>query len=184
MKGIVFTEFMEMIEEGYGMVLADKLLQEAVHLPSKGIYTAVGTYDFSEMKHLLTALSTHTQEPPEKLLTHFGNHLFSSFAVRYADMFIKYDIQSTFDLMTNLDDCIHVEVHKLYPDATLPKFDAQEDENRLVMTYKSPRRLASLAEGLIESCIQYFKENIVLHYELMPDSEGQQVVVFTLTKHD
>jgi len=39
----------------------------------------------------------------------------------------------------------------LYPDATLPKFESEETEDGIMfMTYKSKRKMAALAEGLIE----------------------------------
>ena len=48
MKGIVFTEFLEMVEASYGLQTVDTIIENA-SLPSEGAYTAVGTYDFNEM---------------------------------------------------------------------------------------------------------------------------------------
>ena len=55
MKGIVFTEFLEMVEETFGLETVDTIIENS-NLPSEGIYTSVGTYDFNEMVSLITAL--------------------------------------------------------------------------------------------------------------------------------
>lgn len=44
MKGVVFTEFIEMVEGRFGLAMVDRII-EAAQLPSSGVYTAVGTYD-------------------------------------------------------------------------------------------------------------------------------------------
>ena len=59
MKGIVFTEFLELVEEKFGIEMVDEIIT-ASNLESGGAYTAVGTYKFVEMINLLTALSART----------------------------------------------------------------------------------------------------------------------------
>ena len=59
MKGIVFTEFLEMVESKYSADVVDEILDDGT-LPSGGIYTSVGTYDHGEMISLLSALGRHT----------------------------------------------------------------------------------------------------------------------------
>jgi len=41
MKGIVFTEFLEMVENKFSPELADRII-EGAEVPSGGVYTAVG----------------------------------------------------------------------------------------------------------------------------------------------
>lgn len=59
MKGIVFTEFIEMVEEVYSPEMVDILL-DSVTLSSKGAYTSVGTYDHHELVVLVAELSKRT----------------------------------------------------------------------------------------------------------------------------
>lgn len=47
MKGIIFTEFLEMVEDRFSPEIADRII-EASDLPSRGVYTAVGTYDHTD----------------------------------------------------------------------------------------------------------------------------------------
>jgi len=42
MKGIVFTEFLDLVEEKFGMEMVDKIITQS-ELESEGAYTAVGT---------------------------------------------------------------------------------------------------------------------------------------------
>lgn len=59
MKGIVFTEFIEMVENRFSADMMDDIL-DAANTASGGAYTAVGTYDHGEMVALVSALSAHT----------------------------------------------------------------------------------------------------------------------------
>ena len=59
MKGIVFTEFLELVEDKFGLEMVDSIIANS-NLESNGVYTAVGTYSFSEMLQLLQNLSDNT----------------------------------------------------------------------------------------------------------------------------
>ncbi len=155
MKGIVFTEFLDMVEKEFGYDMVDHIL-ESSDLESGGIYTAVGTYNHAEIVQLLTHLSIKAEMDPGVLLNAFGKYLFDTFLKVYPHFFQAVD--NTFDFLKSIDNHIHVEVKKLYPDAILPKFETHENENgALVMTYTSERRMGALAEGLIEKSIVHYK---------------------------
>lgn len=178
MKGFVFTEFLEMVEEAHGYELVDKLLLES-HLPSGGNYTSVGTYDHAEMIALVTKLSEHLNVPTGQLLRTYGQYMFSSFKRDYG-MFINRS-DSAFDLLSSIQQYIHVEVRKLYPDAELPHFTiTQPAPNRLVMHYESERKLADFAHGLIEGCLAHFGEEAVVT-ESRRTADGSDVI-FEITK--
>ncbi len=131
MKGIVFTEFIDMVESKFGFEMMDDII-ESSNLPSGGIYTAVGTYDYSEMVQLVAALSQRTQIPVKTLLKTYGKHLFVVLMKDYSHFFPR--IKSAFELFEQIDTHIHVEVLKLYPDAELPKFETKRiDNNTLEM---------------------------------------------------
>ena len=52
MKGIVFTEFLDLVESKFGLAMVDKIILQS-QLESNGSYTSIGTYKFSEMLQLL-----------------------------------------------------------------------------------------------------------------------------------
>ena len=66
-KGIVFTEFLEMVESRFGLEVADRMIESAA-LKSRGAYTAVGTYDHEELIWLTSELSWLTGTAPAKLI--------------------------------------------------------------------------------------------------------------------
>ena len=170
MKGIVFTELIEMVEAKWGLAVADKLLQSE-GLSSGGIYTAVGTYDDRDMGILLRTLGMESGMSGDELQRHFGEYIFGSFASGYTEMLKGFS--SAFSLLSRLDDFIHPEVQKLYPDATLPGFEViHQDENRMGMWYRSQRRMPHFAEGLMHAAAKHFGETISVEWELVDETEG------------
>ena len=160
MKGVVFTEFLEMVEAKMGMDMVDRILDEC-QLPSGGIYTSLGTYDHREIVQMVMRLSEHTRMPVPALVQGFGQHLLGRFAIGYPDFF--QSAGGAFGVLSRIEDHIHVEVRKLYPEAELPTFQIdQTDERTLHMTYRSSRPFADLAEGLIRGCIEHFREDIAV----------------------
>lgn len=178
MKGIVFTEFIEMVEHDFSLDMADRMMDES-DLPSGGAYTSVGTYDHGEIVTMVTKLSELTGTPVPALIKSFGNHLFGRFHALYPAFFA--DVGSAVDFLAGIEDIIHAEVRKLYPDAQLPRFDvSRPDDDTLVLTYRSDRHLGDLAEGLIEACIRHFDAPLSLNRENLPDPG--QPIRFTLRR--
>lgn len=177
MKGVVFTEFMDMVEAGFSIETCEHLI-EGSELPSKGIYTSVGTYDHKEMAILVTNLSALVGIPAPELLKKFGQHLFKRFVTTFPAFF--KGIASTFEFLPRVDSYVHLEVKKLYPDAELPTFScAFPHTGQLNMTYRSIRNLSDLAEGLILGCIDHFGEQLVVARESL--QENPPAVLFTIS---
>jgi hypothetical protein len=179
MKGIVFCEFVEMMEQEFSAEIADEIISDA-HLDSGGVYTAVGTYDHHEMLALVTQLSEKTGAPVPDLVEAFGRYLFGRFVELYPAFFVGVD--GAFSFLDRIEEHVHVEVRKLYPDAELPTFaTSRTDDNTMVMVYQSTRPFADLARGLIEGCIAHYGEPVDVHMEDLSD-EGRTHVRFTLTR--
>ena len=159
MKGLIFTEFIEMVEAKFGLDTVDNII-ESCDLPSGGSYTAVGTYDHQEISDLVTALSKLKEIPVPDLLKVYGEHLFSRFAVLYPQFFTSQK-DNAFDFLADVQDYIHVEVKKLYPNAELPHFEiSRRGAGTFTMIYRSTRHLEDLAEGLIQREIDVLKSKI------------------------
>lgn len=169
MKGIVFTEFIELVENAFGLEVADQII-ESSQLSTGGAYTKVGTYDHHELLRLVSNLSLQANVPVPELVNTFGQHLFKKFAVDYPVFFER--AKGTFDLLESVQDVIHVEVRKLYPDAELPEFEVDRKTNEMVLTYRSARPFADLAQGLIEACIAFYGEPIELNRTDLDSAEG------------
>jgi len=131
MKGIVFTEFLELVEDKFGLEMVDQLIQES-DLESKGIYTAVGTYEFGEMLSLVSNLSKNTAITVDELLCVYGEHFFDVLKRDYPQFIALYN--DPLEMLSSIENHIHVEVRKIYPDAELPTFEIiEKKENSLIM---------------------------------------------------
>ena len=175
MKGMVFTEFVEMVENRFSFETAERLL-ESTDLPSGGVYTSVGTYDHHEMVALVSNLSTMVGVPVPELLKAFGHHLFR----RFVESFPKFfeGIGSTFEFLPQVHTYVHLEVKKLYPDAETPSFMCTTPEpGRMIMTYRSDRNLPDLAEGLVLACVEHFGESLTVVRETVGSD-----TLFTITR--
>ena len=179
MKGIVFTRLLDMIEEQYGLEVVDELVEET-KLASQGAYTSVGTYDHIEILALINNLSKKVNIPTENLITAYGEYLFPN--LMKIDEETVSQFKNTFALLAALDNIIHPEVLKLYPDAELPRFETKKHDNdELILIYSSCRPFAYLAKGLIKGCMNHFNEciNISLEHQ---DTEGIYSSVITLKR--
>lgn len=168
MKGFIFTHFLEMVEAEHGYDMVDQLLTES-ELPSGGIYSAVGTYHYREMQILVERLSAKVHQPTGELYYQFGRYFFRVFEQHY-DVFLRKQT-NTLDLLAVLDDYIHVEVRKLYPEAELPQFKSRRlAPDQLELIYISERRMSAFAKGLIERCLRYYEEKGDISMEHLDES--------------
>jgi len=165
MKGIVFTEFLEMVEDRFSANMVDDII-DAANLPSGGAYTAVGTYSHEEIVALVVALSQNSGVAVQSLLQAFGQHLFGRFVKGYPAFFSATNDAFTF--LSGIEDIIHAEVKKLYPDAELPRFDIEHhDDRKLILLYDSRRHFEDLAEGLMRGCVAHFGGGIDIQREVV-----------------
>ena len=179
MKGIVFCEFVEMMEQEFSPDMADEIIAGA-ELESGGAYTAVGTYDHHEMLTLVTRLSEKTGVPVPELVKAFGRYLFGRFVELYPAFFEGVD--GAFSFLDRIEEHVHVEVKKLYPDAELPTFETSHpDGDTMIMDYRSRRPFADLALGLIEGCIKHYGESVDVGVQDLSD-EGNIHARFTLKR--
>lgn len=156
MKGIVFTEFLELVENKFGIETVDEII-ELSNLESGGIYTSVGTYNFSEMLQLVSHLSGITKLSVNELLYTYGVHFFSVIEKIHGNILNQYN--DPVELLSSIENHIHVHVRKIYPDAELPYFEiSKEKENKLTMIYYSERAMYTFAKALIEKSFSHYKK--------------------------
>ncbi len=159
MKGIVFTEFLDMVDSVFGEMMTEDIL-DAANLESEGAYTSVATYDYREMVALVTVLSERTNIPIPDLMKTFGIHLFGRFAALYPTFFDQ--VQGSLDFAETIENHIHVEVRKLYSDTQLPTFVSKREDGQISLIYSSDRPFADFAEGLLLGCIEHFNQDATL----------------------
>ncbi|WP_027419025.1 heme NO-binding domain-containing protein [Crocinitomix catalasitica] len=177
MKGIVFTEFLELVEEKFGLKTVQEII-DSCNLATNGVYTAVGTYNHKEMFEMVEKLSELKSIPVPDLLTEYGRFFFKVLSVNYPQFMDKNDL---FTFLNSIDGYIHPEVLKLYPDAELPRFTAAlkgNDEMQLI--YESSRKMAHFAIGLILGASAYYKEE--MEVAIVKEEEGGKKVIISLQR--
>ena len=172
MKGIVFTEFLDLVEDKFGLEMVDKIIYQS-NLVSEGVYTAVGTYSFSEMLQLLSNLSRNTGISPDDLLLVYGEHFFSVIETSYPDLLATYN--DPIEMLASIENHIHVEVLKIYPDAELPTFIVEnKTENSITMVYKSSRAMHHFGLGLMNKTFEYFNSSATISLDKIK-ADGSEV---------
>ncbi|MCF2875161.1 MULTISPECIES: heme NO-binding domain-containing protein [Tenacibaculum] len=163
MKGIVFTEFLDLVESKFGLEMVDKIISQS-ELESGGAYTAIGTYRFSEMLQLLGNLSNNTGISTDNLLLVYGEHFFSVLEESYPGLLNTYT--DPIELLASIENHIHVEVRKIYPKAELPTFIVEEKtKSSLILIYKSSRAMHHFGLGLMNKTFEYFNSTATIVLE-------------------
>lgn len=178
MKGIIFTEFLDMVEDKFGYETVDYIIDQAKD-PEDGAYTSVSTYDHAQLVQLVVALHKKSGIPLRDLQLVYGRYLFGRLALNYPHLL--EGVTDPFDLLLNIELMIHTEVRKLYPEANPPKFTGERiDNNTLKLTYYSHRSMGDVAEGLMHGCADHFGEKFEIEQEAIED--GGQKVQFKIRK--
>lgn len=158
MKGIIFNVVAEVVTDGYGEDAWDSLLDAA---ELDGSYTSLGSYPDEDLFRLVGAATGVLGVPADDVVRTLGEGAIPLLAQRYPQFFDEHG--STLPFLLTLNDIIHPEVRKLYPGADVPDFDfAFDDDNNLLLGYRSERRLCALAEGFILGSARHYGEAVTL----------------------
>lgn len=179
MKGVVFTELIDHLATEHTEAFAQEVI-DAARLPSKGAYTAVGSYPNAEFASIIAVLSEKTGVSTGELHQRFGRRLFLRFSEIYPGLF--EGIEDAFAFLAAVETRIHVEVRKLYPNAELPKFEVIErTDARCRMIYRSTRHMEHFCTGLIEGCLAHFGEPGVVSLKVLT-REPATIAEFTIER--
>jgi hypothetical protein len=180
MKGIIFAEFLELVETSYGLETVDEIIEKS-NLASQGAYTNIGTYEFSEMLALLTNLSEKTNKSIDELLHIYGVHFFSIIQRDYRRILEGYTYP--LDFLSSIESHIHVEVRKIYPDAELPRFEiVDQTDISLTLIYYSSRSMYAFGLGLMEKAFEHYGKKATITYEKLK-ADGSEVK-FIILEHE
>jgi hypothetical protein len=173
MKGIIFTELLTFVALSFNEDMVDDIIDDA-ELPSGGAYTAVGSYDHSEIVSLVIALHKRTNISVSGLIEAFGSYLGKQFSKKFESFFQAS--ASFLDFLESVEVYIHIEVRKLYPDAELPSLiTIDKSDKHITLRYQSPREMEDVAVGLIYGCSDYYQVSPIVTKAPGEDDTGKYV---------
>lgn len=154
MKGIVFNVLKGMVEVNSGIGAWDEALMAT---EVDGAYTTLGSYPDEELVRIVDHLAKTQGISSADFLNKFGRHAFRAMMESCRHITSRYaDSRS---LLRALNEVIHPEVRKLYPDSETPDFRVVgESTVMLELEYMSQRSLCSFAVGMAAGAIDYFQE--------------------------
>jgi len=173
MKGVVFTEFLELVEKEFGLEVVQRIIDEC-DLATGGVYTSVGTYSHKEMFKMVGKLSEIKDIPIPALLNIYGEYFFTTLSRDYPKFMEQPNL---FSFLESIETYIHPEVLKLYPEAELPSFDSDiKSEKEMTLDYSSSRKMSDLAVGLIKGAANYYNEEVDI-VKISEDDDGARVML-------
>ena len=144
-KGLLFDVVREVVAELLGEDAWDRAIETAGF---EGSYTSLGNYPDEEMATLVVLLSESAGLSADDTLRTVGVHGWRHLELRQPELVAGVDDMGT--LLHSLNNVVHTEVRKLYPDSFVPLFGiTDEGPGRWLVTYESERRMCRLAEGLL-----------------------------------
>lgn len=180
MKGEIFNLFEEFIVQNWGTDVFEEIY-ESIHtnLQTKDPFVGPGTYPDSDF-------FTIVSKAVEKLNVSLndGIHLFGKFCLpkliaKMPQYVEKYTHPKAF--LLTIHDVIHVEVKKVYKDATPPDFIYRDPApDKLIMIYKSKRKLYDFVEGLLDGVSEHFKMPITYTRKII-SLDGSEACEFELS---
>lgn len=156
MKGIIFNLLEKVVSTAHGEETWDDLIEDA---GVSGAYTSLGSYPDEEIEALVAAACRRTGLSRAQVLQWFGQQALPLIRDAYPQLFAGHS--SSRDFVLSVNDKIHPEVRKLYPEASCPFFHIKTASNDAVtMEYKSPRDLAELAHGFITGAAHLYDDKV------------------------
>lgn len=181
MKGIFFTEFLEMAEREYGSHTVEKVIS---HLDAgdNGVFNSSTDYSYIQFVDLIHLLSKEVRISASDIAKNFGEYLFSRLVILYRPQFAgNSDI---FEFLEQIDCFIHVKMQEHFPHSGINEFKAEKlNESTFKVSYQSVHELTDLAIGLFMGCQKFFNEELIVKAEIKTDLD-KELVCFTLTKSE
>lgn len=160
MKGIVFNLLESIVTREHGLATWDALLERT---KLDGTWTSLGTYADEELNKLVGAASSALSIPAAEVVRWFGRQALGLFVERYPQFFEPHT--TTRGLLLTLNNIIHPEVRKLYPNADVPEFDFDTSSDEILLVgYRSHRKLCAFAIGLIEGTAAHYGERATVEH--------------------
>lgn len=176
MKGVLFNVVEDVVNEAMSADAWDDIIERSGVV---GAYTTLGNYDEEDLTKLVAATAAAAGLSEGDTLRLTGRLGFKRLVHRAPQLLEGLDDWRM--VLDSLDDIIHPEVRKIYPEADVPMFTTRPDGSDLLVTYSSRRELCALADGLIVGNGDWFGATLsVAHERCVKD--GDDVCVMRVTE--
>lgn len=178
MKGVVFNLLEEYIEENLGEGSYEEILGKCT-LTTKVPFVGPGTYPDEDLIAIVAETIKMAGIHLPEALRSFGRFCFYKLSEKYPGFVSPYTHPKPF--LKSVESIIHVEVKKLYEDAQPPGFTYLDStSDRLIIQYRSGRRLCQFMEGLIDGVAGHYQSPIKYKQRTCM-LDGGEVCEFDLT---
>jgi hypothetical protein len=159
MHGIIHVELKKYVETKHGSAAWTSILNDS-GLSGK-LYLPISSYPDEEIVALVNSAANLTRKPVESLLEDFGQFITPSLMDMYRSL-IKPEWK-TRELLLHTEETIHRVVRLRNPGAHPPQLRFETTgPNTLKFTYTSPRRMSSVAKGIIKGVANHYRETVTI----------------------
>ncbi len=180
MKGIINKGIQELVEDRYGAAAWDQVKETAKC--DESFFSASDDYPDQMTIDLAIAASKVSKQPLETILIEFGKFWVPNTGANAYPTFFKLSGGSARNFLLNMDR-VHKHVTKSISSAQPPGFEFEElPDGRLLMHYKSDRRLCPVLHGLILGVGIQFNEELEVE-EISCTKNGDPRCTFEVKFH-
>lgn len=159
MHGSIFVELREYIGATYGAGHWEGVL-DAAGIGLKE-YSANQVYPDLDAVRIVASAADRTGKPMHELLEDFGEHLARSLIERFVTLVDP--AWKTLDLLEHVEETIHTVIRSSGAKADPPHLRCSRiSRTEVVVVYDSPRKMCSLAKGLIHGLGAFYGDRIEL----------------------
>lgn len=158
MKGVIFKILEQFVHDTFGPEFFEEVLDET-SLETTPPFLGPGTYPDQDLIALVGTTIAKAGLELEDALFAVGKYAFPKLADSFPGITDQHaDARS---LVRSVHSVIHVEVRKLFPEASPPDFEYGEaPDGRLELTYRSSRKLCWFLRGLLAGCAEHYESEV------------------------
>ncbi len=160
MKGVIVKCLSNLVKEKFGEDKWERVL-EMSGLPTNMTFVSTQDIDDSEVLKVVGNVCSVLNITLQQAADAFGDYWVNEFAPKiYSPYYVG--VNSAKDFLLKMDR-VHESSTKRIPNARPPRFEYEwENDNTLIMKYKSHRNLIDFLVGLIKGVGKYFNENLTV----------------------
>ncbi|MFH1454604.1 MAG: heme NO-binding domain-containing protein [Armatimonadota bacterium] len=157
MKGIIFNLLEDFAVEAAGEEKFEEILSKC-NLKTKEPFVGPGSYPDGDLSEIVDKASKLLGIEKLELIRKFGRFAFAGLAEKFP---VFVEGKTAHEFIKSINDIHFIEVKKLYEDANPPRFEYEEiSPDKMILYYRSERKLCPLIMGIIEGISDYYKTPI------------------------